>query len=96
MAPGGFGHHVVVSQHSAGYDGQTYYYMAHDPFLQRRTLGPFRYQRIGYPLLIWAVSLGRRDARPVAMVAINLLAVMAVAYLAGLIVVRFGRGAGMW
>jgi len=95
--PGGFGHHVVVFRHSAGYDGQTYYYVADDPFLRRRAFhSPQRYGRIGYPLLIWALTRGQRNARPVAMVAINLVAVAAVAYLAGLIVALVGRGGGMW
>lgn len=85
--PNGDGRHVVVVRDSPGYDGQTYYYVADDPFLRRRAFrSPQRYGRIGYPLLIWALTLGQRDARPVAMIAINLLAVTVVAYLAGLII----------
>src|SRR5947209_1238998 len=61
VQPGGLGHHVVVFRNSDGYDGQEYYYVADDPFLQRRAFrDAFRYQRIGYPLVVWAVSLGQR------------------------------------
>jgi hypothetical protein len=95
--PDGLGHHVVVMRNSNGYDGQTYYYVADDPFLQRRTFrNAFRYQRIGYPLAIWAVSLGQRDWRPFAMVGINLVAVMLVAYLSGRLIALLGKGASVW
>ncbi len=95
--PNGYGRHVVVFRDSPGYDGQTYYYVTDDPFLRRRAFrSPQRYGRIGYPLLIWALTLGQRDARPVAMIAINLLAVTGVVYLAGLIILQFGRGTSPW
>jgi hypothetical protein len=84
-------------RNSNGYDGQTYYYVADDPFLQRHTFrDAFRYQRIGYPLAIWAVSLGQRDWRPFAMVGINLVAVMSVAYLSGRLIALLGKGASVW
>ncbi len=92
--PGGLGHHIVVyRQASASYDGLSYYYVAGDPFLQRRAYrDAFRYQRIGYPLAVWATSLAQRAWRPAAMVGVNLAAVLAVAYLAGLIIRTFGEG----
>jgi hypothetical protein len=80
--PHGLGRHVVVLRNSTGYDGQFFYYIADDPFLQKRTFrSPFRYQRIGYPVVVWAVSLGRRDWRPAAMVAVNIASVLVVAIL---------------
>ncbi len=97
VEPGGLGHHIVVFRDSQGYDGQTYYYVADDPFLQHRSFrDAFRYQRIGYPLAIWAVSLGHREWRPAAMIAINLLAVMVVAYLSGLLIYLYGKGPSVW
>jgi len=84
--PSGLGHHIVVYR-DISYDGLSYYYVAGDPFLQRRAYrDAFRYQRIGYPLVVWAVSLGRRAWRSASMVGVNLAAVLCVAYLSGLII----------
>ena len=95
--PAGLGHHVVVFRKSDGYDGQTFYYVADDPFLQHRAFrDPFRYQRIGYPLAIWAASFGRREWRPTAMVAVNYVADLAVALLSGLIIISSATGASIW
>jgi hypothetical protein len=43
-----------------GYDGQFYYYMAVDPVHASSHMdsAPYRYQRIFYPLAVWALSLG--------------------------------------
>lgn len=95
--PGALGHHVIVFRDSGGYDGLAYYSVAADPFLQHPVIrDPFRYQRIGYPLLIWAASLGQRAWRPVAMVAVNLVAVMLVALLSALIIAAYGGKASPW
>jgi hypothetical protein len=95
--PGALGHHIIVFRNSIGYDGLAYYNVAADPFLQRRTFhDAFRYQRIGYPLVVWATSLGRQEWRPVAMVGVNVVAVLVVAYLSGLITLLYGEGASVW
>ncbi len=97
VEPGGLGHGVVVFRNSDGYDGQAFYYVADDPFLQHRAYrDAFRYQRIGYPLAIWAASLGRRGWRPAAMLGVNLAAVLLVAYLSAQIIALYGEGASVW
>ena len=55
----------------------------------------YRYTRIGYPLLAWLVSLGQHRLVPIALVAINLLAVAAMAYLGGMFARDSGRHA-LW
>jgi hypothetical protein len=72
------GLHVLT--HSSGYDGQTYYRLALEPWTAQaaahgiRLDNPaYRQQRILYPLLAWLLSLGRPAALPVALVAVNLL-----------------------
>ena len=81
---------------SAGYDGQFYYRLALDPVNWNRTAfgitmdQSYRYTRIGYPILAWLVSLGQHQFVPVALVAINLIAVAAMAFLGGM----FARDAG--
>lgn len=62
-----------------GYDGQFYYYVARDPlgaaaFLDNPT---YRLRRILYPLLARALALGHVDAIPLAMLGINVGAVVA-------------------
>jgi hypothetical protein len=94
--PGALGHHIIVFRNSIGYDGLAYYNVAADPFLQRTFRDAFRYQRIGYPLVVWAVSLGQQKWRPVAMVGVNVVAVLVVAYLSGLIILLYGEGASVW
>jgi hypothetical protein len=51
---------------SSGYDGQFYYYIAHDPFVKRDSLQyvdnpPLRWRRILLPALAHFLALGRRD-----------------------------------
>ena len=81
---------------SAGYDGQFYYRLALDPVNWNRTAfgitmdQSYRYTRIGYPVLAWLLSLGQHQFVPVALVAINLIAVAAMAFLGGM----FARDAG--
>ena len=45
---------------SYGYDGQFYYYIATDPLHAsiHMDFAPYRYQRIFYPMAVWALSLG--------------------------------------
>ncbi len=91
------GPHVVVFRVPTGYDGVAYYLVAGDPFLRHPAIRePFRYQRIGYPLAVWAVSLGRLAWRPYAMAGINLVATLAIAVLCVFLLAEFAPGASPW
>jgi hypothetical protein len=65
-----------------GYDGQWYFYSAHDPLLRAPDperfidLPAYRYGRILYPALAWALALGQPAALPWSMLGVNLLAVL--------------------
>ena len=84
-----------------GYDGQFYYRLALDPAdLHRTAFGitmdaPFRVQRIGYPALAWLVSSGHHAWVPAALVAVNVLALGAVALAGGMLARDAGRHA-LW
>jgi hypothetical protein len=68
--------------HGFGYDGQFFYYLAHDPLLRAADPQAFldhpayRYGRILYPALAWLVALGRPEALPWAMLGLNLVAAL--------------------
>ncbi len=94
--PGSPGHHIVIYRDTS-YDGLGYYYIAGNPFMRTPNIGDaLRYQRIGYPLLVWALSLGQRAWQPAVMVGVNIAAVIAVALLAGAIIRRYAPGASPW
>lgn len=85
-----------------GYDGVFYYRLALDPFT--RTLTDFgitfdtpryRQQRILYPLLVMALSLGRPLAVPWALILVNYVALCAMGLIGGMIARRAGRRA-LW
>lgn len=59
----------------AGYDGNLFYYIARDLAMEHGCTGAYRYQRILYPVMIWAFSLGQEAAMPLMMSVINLLAI---------------------
>ncbi len=81
-----------------GYDGQFNYYIARDPDPKR--VEPFldspayRYQHILYPLLARALALGRTDAIPWTLIAINLACLFAITFLTGELLTR--RGVSRW
>jgi hypothetical protein len=56
---------------------------------------PFRVQRIGYPVLAWLVSAGQHGWVPVALVAVNVLALGAVGLAGGTLARDAGRHA-LW
>jgi hypothetical protein len=73
---------IIVRKHSDGYDGEFYYRLAVEPWASTSAAhgvtfdGAFyRAQRILYPVLAWAVSLGNAALVPVALVGVNLMAV---------------------
>jgi hypothetical protein len=84
-----------------GYDGQFFYRLALDPAnLHHTAFGitmdqPYRYTRIGYPALTWLISLGQHQVVPVALVAINVMAIAGMGVLGGLFARQSGRHA-LW
>src|SRR3954470_22190651 len=73
-----------------GYDGQFYYYTAIDPWNAAHYMdnATFRLQRIFYPVVIIAVSLGQKDLVPYAMILINYLSVLGGTLLVALLLAR--------
>jgi hypothetical protein len=72
---------AFIFKDSFGYDGFFYYYIAHDPFIQKDLfyyldMPSFRYQRILYPLLVYITSLGNNSLMPYMMVMINLVFIL--------------------
>ena len=59
-----------------GYDGQFAYFIARDPLggCPRCDVPAYRYQRILYPLLAWALALGQPLAVPWTLIVVNLAA----------------------
>lgn len=69
-----------------GYDGQFFYVQALDPLLLRDSTvsslhaagAGFRMQRAAYPALAWVLAAGQRGAIPFALLAINVLVLLAL------------------
>lgn len=89
---------LSVLTHGYGYDGQFYYLLALNPLATHPALAgasfdlpAYRAQRILYPLLAWALSLGGRPALvPWMLVAINLAAIVAIGALGAKLAQRLG------
>lgn len=83
----------------SGYDGQFYYRLALDPANLHKTAfgisldAGFRIQRIGMSALAWLASGGRHALLPEALVAVNLAALVVLAWLGGVIAKQAGRHA---
>jgi len=81
----------------SGYDGQFYYRLGLDPAdLHKSAFGitldaGFRVQRIGLPVLSWIASGGQHQLLPDAIVAVNLAALVVLAWLGALIAREAGR-----
>jgi hypothetical protein len=76
---------LLIAPNSSGYDGQFYYRIAYDPFSTRAVVAGvhfdypvYRLQRIGYPLLVWMLSLGNPAAVPWMMIVVNLAALAGI------------------
>lgn len=87
---------TLIHKGSVGYDGQFYYYIAHDPFILGQTYNhidfpAYRYQRIIYPLTAWLLSFGQPKLIPFMMVAVNLLGILLGTYFIILILKHYGR-----
>jgi hypothetical protein len=82
-----------------GYDGQFFYRLALNPFNFHHTAygitmdRPYRFMRVGYPLLTWLADFGQHLLAPVMLVAINIVAVGAIGYLGGIFARDGGRHA---
>jgi hypothetical protein len=80
-----------------GYDGQFYYRLALDPLdWSRRAFGirldsVARLERIGYPLLAWALAAGQFGVVPVTLVVVNILALAILAGLCAALAREAGR-----
>ena len=93
---------VTVLRGSEGYDGQFYYRLALDPFTSTETEygitldnAPYRHQRILYPLIVHAVTLGDARFVPVAMIATNFAFFCLLAWLSAMLAQSLGRHA-LW
>ena len=87
---------------SGGFDGAIYYRLALDPFPREATAygitldnPPYRAQRVGYPLLVWLLSLGHATWVPTLLVVVNWLALIAMAALGAALSRHWGHHA-LW
>src|SRR6516162_3610347 len=82
-----------------GYDGQFFYRLALNPLNFHHTAygitmdRPYRYMRIGYPVLTWAADFGQHLPAALMLVTINIVAVGAIGYLGGIFARDGGRHA---
>ncbi len=95
-APGIVTAKTFVLPNCTGYDGQFFFFAAHDPLMLgdvRRYMDTpaYRYQRIMYPLLVSALACGRPSAIPDMLVLVNVLMVLVGTYF----VTRMLREQGM-
>jgi hypothetical protein len=93
---------LTVIPNIGGYDGIWFYRLAINPFTRvqaahgiRIDNPPYRQQRIGYPLIVWMLSLGHVEWIPAFLVAVNILAAAAMAAFGGAFAKRFGLHA-LW
>lgn len=89
---------IAVLKDSVGYDGQFYYRLALDPFTNLTTAfgvtldnPSFRQQRIGYPLVVWALSHGNPVLVPMMLVVVNIIAAMALGGMGGKLAIDRGQ-----
>ncbi len=82
-----------------GYDGQFFYRLAINPFNFSHTAygitvdQPYRFMRVGYPMLTWLFSAGEAALVPVMLVVVNVVALGALGWLGGHIARPGGRHA---
>src|SRR3954447_14745087 len=75
---------LTVIPNIGGYDGLTFYRLALNPFNGEQSAHgilldnpPYRQQRIGYPFIVWILSLGHSAWIPALLVAVNIFAAAA-------------------
>jgi hypothetical protein len=82
-----------------GYDGQFFYRLALNPLNFHHTAygitmdRPYRFMRIGYPVITWLVSAGQHSLVPVMLVAVNIAAIAALGWLGARFALDGGRHA---
>jgi len=82
-----------------GNDGQFFYRLALNPLNFHQTAygitmdRPYRFMRVGYPLLTWVADFGQHLPAPLMLVTINIVAVGAIGYLGGIFARDGGRHA---
>jgi hypothetical protein len=89
---------VIQLPRSAGYDGQFFFFIAHDPLMlgdwKKHIDRPaYRYQRILYPGLAGAVTFGKAKWIPRALVLVNMVALTLAVWLLARRMVEGGRSA---
>jgi len=90
---------LLVTTDTRGYDGQAYYRLARDPLTDEVaaegitfTRPAYWQTRIGYPVAAWVVSAGgQASSVPFALLLLNLLAVVLIAFLAARLARALGR-----
>ncbi len=93
---------LTVIPNIGGYDGLAFYRLALDPLSSARTAygirldnPAYRQQRIGYPFIVWMLSLGHAAWVPALLVWVNILAAAGMAAFAGAFAKRLGLHA-LW
>jgi hypothetical protein len=91
--------HGIPVNPKYGNDGQFFYRLALNPLNFRHTAygitmdRPYRFMRVGYPLLTWLADFGQHFLAPLMLVTINIVAVGAIGYLGGIFARDGGRHA---
>jgi hypothetical protein len=82
------------------YDGRYYYRLAVSPMTWERSAygvtldhPAYRHQRILYPSLAWALSLGQAGAVPYTLILVNVIFLIALAWLSAVLAQQFGAHA---
>jgi hypothetical protein len=84
---------------ATGYDGQFYYRLAINPLNLHQTAygvsidSPYRFMRIGYPILTWLLSFGQTSLVPLMLVVVNAAAIGVIGYIGGRFAIQGGRHA---
>ena len=94
---------LTVIPNIGGYDGVAFYRLSLEPWTRKQIdrgvaldNPPYRQQRIGYPLLVWALSLGGKPMLvPRMLVGVNLIAVVVMAAIGAALAQSLGRQA-LW
>jgi hypothetical protein len=93
---------LLVHTGSTGYDGQFYYRLALDPLTRHATAfhitldnPAYRQQRVGFPATAWAVREVTRVPTSLALVLVNALAIVAIAWVGAQWARQYGRSA-LW
>jgi hypothetical protein len=89
---------IVQIENSVGYDGQFFFFIAHDPFMRGKwkehlDRPAYRYQRILYPALSGAVALWKTRWMPRALVFVNWAALCVGVWLMAVYMDAHGRSA---